>query len=442
MTRRLLLMALAVTALTCNSVVADWARFRGPNGSGVSEAAVPVEFGIDKNMKWKVDLPGRGVSSPIIVGDKIFVTCYSGYGGDLGSDMSKLKRHLVCVDRKSGKILWDKSVAGDPSEDKWSGMGVPVHGYASQTPTSDGKHVFVFYGKSGVLAYDMDGNKKWQADVGKESGSKRWGSSSSLVLYKDTVIVTASDESESLVGLDAATGNEKWKKTAGGLGGIWGTPALAEGPNGTEVVLAVPNEIWGFAAETGKFRWYAKGNEGANHSVIVADGIVYSLGGGRGGSNGIAVKAGGKGEVKDLVWENRASGRFASALHYDGRIYSLTTGIITAFNAADGEKIFEKRLPQASGGASSGGRQGGGRSGGGGRGGFGGQQYASPIVAGGKLYILTNSGQVHVSDAADEFKVIATNDLSFDTSGFLATPAASDGQLVIRSNSTLYCIGE
>ena len=281
----------------------------------------------------------------------------------------------------------------------------------------------------------MDGNKKWQTNVGKDSGRQRWGSSSSPVLYKDTVIVTASDESETLFGLDAATGKEKWKQQAGGLGGVWGTPALAEGPKGTELVLAVPQEIWGFNPETGKLRWYSRGNGGANHSVIVDKDVVYSIGGGRSGANGVAVKVGGKGEVKDedLIWDVRASGRFASPVYYKSRIYSVDNGILRSLDAKTGKKIIEKRLPASS--SSSQGRAGG-------RGRFGGADYASPIVAGGKLYIVTSAGRVHVAETGDEFKVLATNDLTFDTSGFNASPAASDGTLVIRSNSSLYCISE
>jgi outer membrane protein assembly factor BamB len=387
------------------------------------------------------------------VGDKVFVTCYSGYGGQLGRDIEKLKRHLVCIDRKSGDILWDKSVPGDKAEDPYTPPGVSSHGYASHTPTSDGKFVFVFFGKSGVFAFDMDGNQKWHVDVGKESGQRRWGSASSPIIYKNTVIVTASDESESIVALDVTTGQEKWKEQAAMLASVWGTPALAEGPNGTEVVLAVPGELWGFNADTGKLRWYSKGNEGASHSVVVADGVVYSIGGGRGGANGVAVKAGGKGEVKELVWENRASGRFASQLVHKNRVYSVNGSVFTSFDAGNGKKIIEERLPQSSAGGGEsrdqrGGRPGGDRAGreGGGRGfgggGGGGREYASPIIAGDKLYIVTNAGKVYVVEVADKFKLVATNDLSFDNSGFSATPAASDGQLIIRSNSHVYCISE
>ena len=138
---------------------ADWDRFRGPNGTGIATCDAPVEFGADKNLSWKLELPGRGVSSPIVVGDRVFVTCYSGYGmGDDKGSVEDLKRHLVCVDQKSGRQLWVRTVNAKMPEDQYRPPGVTTHGYASNTPTSDGKLVYAFFGKSGVYAYDLDGN--------------------------------------------------------------------------------------------------------------------------------------------------------------------------------------------------------------------------------------------------------------------------------------------
>ena len=223
------------------------------------------------------------------------------------------------------------------------------------------------------------------------------------------------------------------------------------------MVLAVPGEIWALNADTGKLRWYAPGNDGASHSVVVLDQVLYSIGGGRGGSNGVAVKTGGKGDIGDPLWENNASGRFSSPVVHDGRIYGISRGIVSCFNAEDGKKVFQERLPKAKtspkktegdkpeSGAEAGrqnsgrGNRGGGR---GGRGGMGGQDYSSPIVAGGKIYYTSSSGNVYVFAAGSEFELIAQNNLSFDKSGFQATPAADKGQLFIRSHSHLYCFEE
>lgn len=459
MDRRIVAFAsVLLTYCISSDASADWTRFRGPNGTGVSESAVPTEFGLDKNLKWKLELPGKGVSSPIVVGDKVFVTCYSGYGITRGEgSIDDLKRHLICVDRKSGQIAWKKTVDSVAQEDPYTGAGVPAHGYASHTPVSDGERVYVFYGKSGVVAYDLDGEKLWQKSVGTDSGQRRWGSAASPIIHGDIVIVNAADESESLVAFDKVTGEERWKSQADGYASTWGTPALATREDGTDVVLAVPGEIWALNADTGKLRWYAPGNDGASHSVVVLDQVLYSIGGGRGGSSGVAVKTGGKGDIGDPLWENNASGRFSSPVVHDGRIYGISRGIVSCFNAEDGKKVFQERLPKAKtspkktegdkpeSGAEAGrqnsgrGNRGGRR---GGRGGMGGQDYSSPIVAGGKIYYTSSSGNVYVFAAGSEFELIAQNNLSFDKSGFQATPAADNGQLFIRSHSHLYCFEE
>ena len=146
---------------------ADWPRFRGPNGTGVAadDDATPVEFGPDKHLAWKTALPGEGVSSPIVVGDRVVVTAYSGYGAAGGTQLD-LVRHVVCLDRGTGTILWSKAIEAVLPEDPYSGMGVPSHGYASHTPVSDGRRIFAFLGKSGIHAYDLEGRLLWQRSVG------------------------------------------------------------------------------------------------------------------------------------------------------------------------------------------------------------------------------------------------------------------------------------
>ena len=151
----------------------DWDRFRGPNGTGISPDTdpLPASFSETENLQWKVTLPGAGVSCPIVVGEKVFVTCYSGYGLDRQNpgEIANLKRHLVCIDRASGKTLWEKTVDAVQPEDRFSGAGVPEHGYASHTPTSDGTNVYVFFGKSGVFGYDLDGKQLWNT-IARASG--------------------------------------------------------------------------------------------------------------------------------------------------------------------------------------------------------------------------------------------------------------------------------
>jgi len=188
------LLGLAVfSQYTSPAFAGDWARFRGPEGSGISPDTqpLPVKWSEAENMRWKRKLPGPGSSSPIVVGRRVFVTCWTGYGTDRDNvgEQKDLRRHLICFDRGTGNVLWDRSVEPVLPEDPYSGM-FTQHGYASHTPVSDGQQVYVFFGKTGVLAFDMEGKKLWQTSVGTGSGSNGWGTASSPILYKNLVIVT------------------------------------------------------------------------------------------------------------------------------------------------------------------------------------------------------------------------------------------------------------
>ena len=183
-----LAIGLASSLLTSTAAATDWARFRGPNGDGVSpdSQTLPSEWSETKNLAWKTQMPGPGLSSPIVVGDALFVTCWSGYGvsREEPGEMDALQRHLVCIDRKSGSIRWDKTVKAVQPEEEFRGM-FAENGYASHTPASDGKQVFAFFGKTGLYAYDMEGNELWHKDVGDGDDRRSWGTASSPILYKD-----------------------------------------------------------------------------------------------------------------------------------------------------------------------------------------------------------------------------------------------------------------
>lgn len=461
---------------------ADWSRFRGPNGSGLSEdsQSTPVTWSPKENLRWKTELPGPGSSSPIVVGDKVFVTCWSGYGtsrNDTGSQ-EKLERHLVCVDRKSGKILWNKSVKAALPEDRYNGM-FAENGYASHTPASDGKRVFAFFGKSGVYAYDLDGKELWHAEVGSGLGDKSWGSSSSPILYQNLVIVSATAESNSLIAFDGETGKEVWKKKADGFGSTWGTPVLVKvDDKRTDLVIGVPYEIWGFDPATGKFLWFAEAMSTETYcsSVVVDGDTVIGIEGMGGGS--IAVRAGGKDDVTktNVVWSGRDNSRIGTPVVADHRVYFIARKIANCLDAKTGEKIYQSRLsggttssgsdnvasnrpgdgPPRGGPEGQPGRPGGGRPGFGGGGGFGGgfggggmggrggmmggQDYSSPVAADGKLYYTARNGDTYVIKLGKEFEQLAVNRVTEETEDFSATPAVSDGALFIRSNKHLYCV--
>ena len=424
--------ALALMALMDSSARSDdWSRFRGPEGSGVAtdSASIPSVWSPTANLAWKTPLPGPGASSPIIVGGKAFVTCYSGYGltQENPGDIENLMRHLVCIDLATGKKLWQKDVKAALPEDPYSGIGVTAHGYASHTPVSDGKHVYAFFGKSGVHAFDLDGKLLWQADVGKESDPTTWGSSSSPIVFENTVIVTASAESQSIVGLDKETGTELWRQEAEGLDGMWGTPTLVKvDDQRTDLVMCVAKELWGLDPKNGKLRWFADatGAQQAYSSVVIDGKRVYAFTGRGGGS--IAIDAGGSGDISktNTVWTGGDNSSFASPIGFKNKLYVVTSGVATVVDAKTGERIQRLRLRGA--------KQSGGR--------FGSLDYPSPIIVGDRLFYMNGSGQMYVFELEGEMKQVALNQVTTDTEVFWGTPAVSDGRMAIRSSRHLYCV--
>jgi len=413
---------LIVVLLLCGTVAVaeDWSRFRGPDGAGISaDAAIPVTWNESENLKWKTPLPGAGSSSPIVVGDRIFVTSFSGEG-------QSLERQLVCIDRKDGAIQWTQSVVAEQPEDAYQGY-LKEHGYASSTPVSDGNSVFAFFGKSGVIAFDLDGTQLWKVSVGKESSNRRWGSAASLTLYKDTVIVNASEESQSVRALDKATGKEAWKASAGSLELAYGTPTLVKvDDNRSELVMGVPGEVWGLNADTGKLTWYAETTLTGNICPsVVIDGDIAFVFGGYQSSGSHAIRVGGKGDVTDshMVWSTRNSSYVATPILHEGHLYWVDDrGQAFCVEAKSGELVYRERLK----GVDSGGRP----------------FYASPVLAGGKLYVVSRWNGTFVFAAKPEFEQIAQNKFESDESDFSATPAISNGELFLRSGKFLYCVAK
>lgn len=452
-------------SLSPSGMAADWSRFRGPNGTGISEeSGVPKTWSDTENIKWKAALPGPGLSSPIVVGERVFVTSYSGYALDVENpgQPSDLKRHLVCVSRDNGRALWSATIDSVQPEDPYRGF-ITQHGYASHTPTSDGERVYAFFGKSGVIAFDLDGKKIWQTSVGTQSGRMHWGSAASPILYRDLVIVNASDESQSLVALNKATGKEVWRNTADKLASNWSTPVLIGGKKGSQLLLAVTGEIWALDPATGKRTWRADGfqTRGYTASFAVADGVAY-LGGGMVMGSSFALRTAGAAGNNDsrIMWSGKNYESIISPIVHGGYVYGTTNkGIVYCVEAKTGKQVYQARLAsgeavsdEAAGGGSrnrgnarnrpgAAGQKGrGGRSSGRGRSGPGGGEYASPVLADGRIYIVTRSGITYVLDAKPEFKVLARNPLTSDTSGFCATPAISSGDIFLRSNKFLYCV--
>ena len=330
----------------------DWPRFRGPSGTGISsEINLPTLWDDEKGIVWRSKLPGPGASSPIVVGDRIFVTSYSGYGemdSDVGSgDPENLRRHLVCVDRTNGRILWQRSVQAKLPEAPFRPPGTSVHGYSSSTPASDGESVYAFFGKTGVFAFDLEGNQLWKTEVGSSLDRMQFGSAASPILYQDWLIVNASVEGSALLALDKRTGKEAWKAPFSGYGGSWSTPILVEAAGRAELVIAVSDEVWGLNPETGKLRWFALTQHGQPicPSVVAEKGIVYAIGGRRG--RAAALRTGGKGDVSSshLVWTAEAGAYVPSPVIHDGYLCWVNDrGIAHCLDAKDGSVVYRERL--------------------------------------------------------------------------------------------------
>jgi outer membrane protein assembly factor BamB len=448
-----MLLSLAMVSLGVGRVAAgDWARFHGPEGNGISSDASPApdRWSETENLKWKFALPGPGSSGPIVVGQRVLVTCWTGYATDRGrvGEPANLRRHLICLDRGAGKLLWDQSVEPVLPEDPYGGT-FTEHGYASHTPVSDGQNVYVFFGKTGVLAFDLEGKKLWQTSVGTGSGIRGWGTASSPILYKNLVIVTASAESESLVALDKATGREVWRHKDSGFAGTWGTPILVDcGGGRTDLVLAIPKKICAFNPDDGTPRWHCDGlpSDSMCSSAIARDGVVYALETGPRGGGTMAVRAGGEGDVTQthVVWRGTQRSRIATPVYDGGRIYWVSGRIANCIDAATGKPVYQTRLGGAAPTAEP--RPGGSRGAAGGfpgrGGGRGGQDYASPILVHGKIYYVARSGDAFAYAVGPECKLLAQNTLGPNGGDFSATPAVSDGQLFLRSSKYVYCVAE
>jgi outer membrane protein assembly factor BamB len=421
MNKRILsLLAACLLLGVCSVDAADWLGFRGPQGLATApDKNLPVTWGAKENIAWKTELPGPGGSSPIVVGNKIFLTCYTGYGTEGkkggGGEMKALKRHLLCLDRGNGKILWNRDVAAAQPEHPFEGF-TALHGYASSTPVSDGQRVYVFFGKSGVLAFDLDGKQLWQKSVGDKTHG--WGSGTSPVLSKDRLIINASVESGRVVALSTKDGKELW--SAKGIAQSWNTPLLVDVPGGQqEVVVSIKGQIRAFNPQTGAELWTCHGvDDYVVPSLVAHDGVVYAIGGRSNAA--LAVKAGGKGEVKEL-WRISKGSNVTSPVYHEGHIYWAHEGrgMVYCVTADKGDVVFEERLqPNPD------------------------RIYASPIVADGKLYFVSREKGAFVLDAKPKFKLLAHNTISDDSSVFNGSPVVSNDQLLLRSNRCLYCIGK
>jgi len=375
----------------------DWPRFRGPEGLGISDAkGLPLEWSANKNIVWKTALPGPGASSPITFGDRIYVTCYTGYGLDQRSpgDTGNLVRHLICLDRDTGRIVWNTDT---PSRSGVSGYKswIALHGFASSTPVCDGQRVYCFLGSSGVYAFDLSGQEQWNADVGQKTHG--FGTGASPILHDNLLIVNASVESGSLVALDKQTGREVWR--AEGVQESWNTPVLVEAGGHLELVVDTKDKLRAFDPATGRELWQCAGSQPPRYlcpSPIVHNGIIYATHGYHGPLS--AVRPGGSGDVTNShrLWVRpKVATNVPSPVFHDGYIYSVREegGVLSCVNAENGEVVFQERLQPSAG-----------------------RIYASPLVADGKIYLVSREDGTYVVAAQPLFTQLAHNVIEDDDS--------------------------
>lgn len=423
-------MWIAILLIACGGTghASDWPIFRGPDQGISKDTAVPLTWNDKHNLLWKTPLPGPGTSSPIVAGDRVYVTCYSGYGVNPNQPGNKqdLTRHVTAIDRKTGEILASKAFKASMPEDDYRGY-LREHGYASHTPTSDGQRLYVMFGKSGVFALNMELNKVlWRKSVGMGTASKRWGSAGSLMLYNDLLIVNASDESSALIALNKYDGNEAWRYESPKMEQAFGTPVIVTSAAGRdELVMGVVEAVGAFDPAKGTLLWRAMHPAGSN---ISASAVAYKdtviINGGWPTKMSTAVRIGGSGDVSDshVLWTKRRQASYVpTPILYGDHLYVIDEkGLAWCQDARTGQRVWEKTLDLP---------------------GRGMRCYASPLRIGDRIYAVTRYGGTVVFTATpDGYKQLAHNKLAADKSQFNGTPAISNGRLYLRSDTHLYCI--
>lgn len=402
---------------------APWPSWRGDiAGAGrTEETGIPMEWGPEKNVKWRIELPERGNSTPVVWGDKVFVS--------QAVDADHW-RGVLCFDRKDGSLLWKEGVNYDTPE-----RSHRDNPYCSASPAVNGEVVVVSYGSAGVAAYDLEGERLWFRDLGPIDHV--WGNSTSPVIVDDLVIhYHGPGEGAFLSALRLEDGETVWTweeprwdvegRTDGfrgregpGVVGSFSTPIVIDGDGRSELVMSFPKELKAFDLETGDVLWTCAGlNPLVYTSPMVSGDRVVVLGGYHG--NSIGVKAGGEGDVTDShrLWQRvRHNGGIGTGVVRDGHYYYQTSGgVANCIDVETGELLWEARLPGA------------------------GKSWGSFVLSGDRIYTLSQAGDSVVFRADPEgFEVLARNDLGEHTNSSIAV---SDGEIFIRTHEALWCIAE
>jgi outer membrane protein assembly factor BamB len=400
--------------LTSLAQADNWPHWRGEAGNGVSTTAKPPsEWTATKNVKWKVAVPGLGSSSPVIWEDRVFVTSAVGTENSLA-----LQFMLYCFDRQTGDIRWQKTaVTAIPHQGTHS-----TNGFASASPCTDGKHVYAHFGSRGLYCYTLDGDLVWKrTDFPPMNTRNSFGEGSSPTLDGDTILVPWDHEGPSfLYALSKLTGQDIWK-TSRESATCWSTPLVVEHAGQKQVVMNGQRIARAYDLKSGKELWHCSGQtDRPAASPVAENGVVYVGSGFRGAYLG-ALRLDGRGDIKgtkSVAWEiDKDTPDVGSLLLSSGRLYFFKekTGVLTCVNAVTGERHFG---PVRTGLQAI---------------------YASPIAAGGLVYLTDRAGTTVVIKDSAEFEIVATNSVDETVD---ATPAPVDRELFIRGEKHLFCVAE
>ena len=421
-----------------------WPSFRGSEASGAAEdQRLPDAWNpaTGDNILWKTPIPGLAHSSPIVWGDTIFVTtAISGRGnatfkpglygdGDASDDRSAHKWMLYAIDKKTGKVRWERIAVDREPRNKRHIKST----YASASPATDGRIVVAWFGSEGVYAYDLNGGLRWSVDFGRvdmgayDIPSYEWGPASSPIVWNGLVIVQCDTQADSfLIALNSETGETVWKTDRQELPS-WGTPTIVNTPAGPELITNASNFVRGYDPRTGKELWRLGGSSKITAPTPIFAGGLHIVASGRAPERPIfAIKPGARGDLtlaKDatantnIAWSKTGRGSYMpTPLAYRGVLYVLANnGVLDAYDIATGKEIYRQRLPLVGSGYS-----------------------ASPVAADGKIYLSSEDGEMLVVAAGDTFTHIGTNSMG---ETLMATPAISDGVMYVRGASTLFAIG-
>jgi outer membrane protein assembly factor BamB len=422
----------------------SWPSFRGREASGVADAQdLPDRWDpkTGQNILWRTRIPGLGHSSPVVWGNRVFVTSAVSsrggatfkpglYGdGDASDDRSPQKWTIFAIDKRTGGIEWERVAYEGPPIDTRHIKST----YASATPATDGRTLVVSFGSQGLYAYDVDGNFRWRADLGHtrlgayDIPSFEWGPASSPTLWQDLVILQVDTHLDSfLVAFDLATGALRWKTDRDELPS-WGTPTVVTTPSGAELVTNSSKYIRGYDPRTGKELWRLGGSSKITAPTPIFSEGLFVFASGRAPERPIfVVKPGARGDLtlkngaassEAVIWSRTGRGSYMpTPLAYRGLLYVLANnGVFDAYELKSGAEVYRQRLPVVGSGYS-----------------------ASPVAADGKIYLSGEDGEMLVVAAGPEFKHLATNTMG---ELLMATPALSDRVMFVRASESLFAVG-